>query len=176
MSVYKQCKLKDLNYDSLLLWNKDLLKSVNLEIKVITENDANPVIENIASMDSNNEEVTYKKTRCRNDQIYILFYKNSNLIGHASYSEVVDFDHPTKNELELESLYIEEEYRSKGIGSLLLKIFDKYFESVGINSIGGVVLSPRARVFYAKNGYTILPRGTDYTFIKEYYIFIKELR
>ena len=47
MSVYKQCKLKDLNYDSLILWNKDLLKSVNLEIKVITENDSNPVIENI---------------------------------------------------------------------------------------------------------------------------------
>ena len=78
MSVYKQCKLKDLNYSSLLLWNKDLLKSVNLEIKVITENDTNPVIENITRVDSNNAEVTYKKSKCRNDQIYILFYKNSN--------------------------------------------------------------------------------------------------
>lgn len=105
MSVYKQCKLKDLNYDSLLLWNKDLLKSVNLEIKVITENDTNPVIENITRVDSNNAVVTYKKTKCRNDQIYILFYKNNTLIGHASYSEVVDFIHPTKNELEL-NLYI----------------------------------------------------------------------
>ena len=61
MSVYKQCKLKDLNYGSLLLWNKDLLKSVNLEIKVITENDTNPVIENITRVDSNNAVVTYKK-------------------------------------------------------------------------------------------------------------------
>ena len=167
MSVYKQLKLKDLNYGSLLLWNKDLLKSVNLEIKVITENDTNPVIENITRVDSNNEEVTCKKARCGNDQIYILFYKNNTLIGHASYSEVVDFTHPTKNELELESLYIEEEYRSKGIGSLLLSLFDRYFKSVGINSIGGVALSNRARDFYIKNGYTISPRGTDYIFIKE---------
>ena len=74
MSVYKQLKLKDLNYGSLLLWNKDLLRSVNLEIKVITENDTNPV----------------------NDQIYILFYKNSNLIGHASYSELDAFGYSTK--------------------------------------------------------------------------------
>lgn len=167
MPDYKQCKLKDLNYDSLLLWNKVLLESDNLEIKVITENDTNPIIENLTSLDSNNEEVTYKKTRCRNDQIYILFYKNSNLIGHASYSEVVNFTCPTKNELELESLYIEEDYRSKGIGSLLLSLFDKYFESVGINSIGGVALSTRASDFYIKNGYAISPRGTNYIFIKE---------
>ena len=169
MSVYKQCKLKDLNYGSLLLWNKDLLKSVNLEIKVITENDSNPVIENITRVDSNNAVVTYKKTKCRNDQIYILFYKNSNLIGHASYSELYAFSYSTKNELELEleSLYIEEDYRSKGIGSLLLSLFDRYFKSVGINSIGGVALSNRARDFYIKNGYTISPRGTDYIFIKE---------
>ena len=90
MSVYKQLKLKDLNYSS-LLWNKDLLKSVNLEIKVITENDTNPVIENITKVNSINEEVTCKKARCGNDQIYILFYKNSNLIGHASYSELDAF-------------------------------------------------------------------------------------
>ena len=61
MSVYKQCKLKDLNYDSLLLWNKVLLKSGNLEIKVITENDTNPVIENITKVNSINAVVTYKK-------------------------------------------------------------------------------------------------------------------
>ena len=167
MSVYKQCKLKDLNYDSLLLWNKVLLKSGNLEIKVITENDTNPVIENITRVDSNNAVVTYKKTKCRNDQIYILFYKNSNLIGHASYSELDAFGYSTKNELELESLYIEEDYRSKEIGSLLLSLFDRYFKSVGIDSIGGVALSNRARDFYIKNGYTISPRGTDYIFIKE---------
>ena len=162
MPVYKQCKLKDLNYDSLLLWNKVLLKSGNLEIKVITENDTNPVIENITRVDSNNAVVTYKKTKCRNDQIYILFYKNNNLIGHASYSELYAFGYSTKNELELESLYIEE-----GIGSLLLSLFDRYFKSVGINIIGGVALSNRARDFYIKNGYTISPRGTDYIFIKE---------
>ena len=169
MSVYKQCELKGLNYDNLLLWNKVLLESFNMEIKVVTENDINPVIENITKVDSNNVAVTYKKTRCRNNQIYILFYKNSNLIGHASYSELYAFSYSTKNELELEleSLYIEEDYRSKGIGSLLLSLFDRYFKSVGINSIGGVALSNRARDFYIKNGYTISPRGTDYIFIKE---------
>ncbi len=45
MSVYKQCKLKDLNYGSLLLWNKDLLKSVNLEIKVIMGKDDYELLE-----------------------------------------------------------------------------------------------------------------------------------
>lgn len=159
MSVYKQCKLKE--------WNEILLKSYNMKIKVITGNDINPVIENITKVDSTNVEVTYKKIKCRNNQIYILLYKNSNLIGHASYSELDAFGYSTKNELELESLYIEEDYRSKGIGSLLLSLFDRYFKSIGINSIGGVALSNRARDFYAKNGYTIMPRGTDYIFIKE---------
>ena len=48
-----------------------------------------------------------------------------------------------------------------------IEIEKKYLVINGVNSIGGVALSNRARDFYIKNGYTISPRGTDYIFIKE---------
>lgn len=69
--------------------------------------------------------------------------------------------------IELSNIFIDEEYRGKGLGSLILKYFEnkivnKYF--CNIEYIKGVLLlgeEKKLTSFYKKNGYTV--RGSNIT-------------
>jgi len=63
--------------------------------------------------------------------------------------------HPTKP-AEIQDLYVDEAYRSQGIGAKLVKALEEYFKSKGRDEIwvGALTANSRSVDFYLKQGYT----------------------
>lgn len=63
--------------------------------------------------------------------------------------------HPTKP-AELQDLYVDDAYRSQGVGARLVKTLEDYFKSKGRDEIwvGALIANPRSVAFYEKCGYS----------------------
>lgn len=94
-------------------------------------------------------------TRMLNDEAVFIALNNNIIVGYLAGS--INF-HPscaTKTLAEIDNMFIEEEYRKSGIGTLLINEFKNYCSNLGIEEmkVTASAKNTNAINFYKKNGF-----------------------
>ena len=99
-----------------------------------------------------NEGKEYFEHMIKNEIVFVAVY-NSQIIGYLAGSISEEISYITETFAELDNMYIEEQYRRFGVGTMLINIFKDYCKSKKIQNLKDTASAKNnnAIQFYLKN-------------------------